>query len=42
MDAENAALAVAKILALKNEKIAEKVRRYQERKRKEVEKAEVE
>jgi 5-(carboxyamino)imidazole ribonucleotide mutase len=36
MDAENAALAVAKIFALKNRKIAERVKRYQENKKKEV------
>ena len=36
MDAENAALAAAKILALKNEKVAEKVRKYQEWKKEEV------
>ena len=36
MDAENAALAAAKILALKNEEVAEKVRKYQEWKKEEV------
>ncbi len=39
MDAENAALAVAKIFALKSPEIAEKVKVYQEKKRMEVESA---
>ncbi len=36
MDAENAALAAAKIFALKHEEVAERVRKYQELKRREV------
>ena len=36
MDAENAALAAAKIFALKYEGVAERVRKYQERKREEL------
>jgi 5-(carboxyamino)imidazole ribonucleotide mutase len=36
MDAENAALAAAKIFALKHEEMAERVREYQERKREEL------
>ncbi len=41
MDAENAAVAVAKIFALMDEGVREKLREYQERKRREVEEAEV-
>jgi len=37
MDPENAALAVAKIFAISNAEIEENVRRYQEKKRKELE-----
>lgn len=36
MDAENAALAAAKIFALRHEEVAERVRKYQERKREEI------
>ncbi len=39
MDAENAALAVAKIFALKSREVEEKVREYQTKKAKEVEEA---
>ena len=39
LEPENAALAAAKILALKDEKVRERVREYQERKKREVEEA---
>ncbi len=42
MDADNAALAVAKIFAVKYPEVAERVREYQERKKKEVEEADEE
>jgi len=39
LEAENAALAVAKIFALKDERVRERVREYQEEKRREIYKA---
>ena len=39
MEAENAALAVAKIVAITDEKVREKVKNYQDRKKEEIYKA---